>query len=128
MIDHLSTAVANIEEGRAFYDATLAALGATRLMNFDREGVHISGYGRDRKPTFWIAQYPDGQAASRAGHIAFAALDRAAVDAFHRAALAGGATDNGAPGPRPQYHENYYAGFVIDPDGNRLEAVCHAPA
>jgi catechol 2,3-dioxygenase-like lactoylglutathione lyase family enzyme len=62
-----------------------------------------------------------------AGHVAFAAPDRALVDAFHRAAMAAGATDNGAPGLRPHYHESYYGAFVIDPDGHRLEAVCHRP-
>ncbi len=61
------------------------------------------------------------------GHIAFAALDRNTVDAFYQAALAAGAVDDGAPGLRPHYHANYYAAFVIDPDGHRIEAVCHAP-
>ena len=96
-------------------------------MDFDGEGVSGSGWGRDGKPSFWISQGPGDAALPRVGHIAFAASDRASVDAFYRAALASGARDNGAPGLRPHYHPTYYAAFVIDPDGNRLEAVCHAP-
>lgn len=127
MIDHLSTTVADIEKARAFYDAVLATLGAGRVMNMDREEVRLSGYGVAGKPSFWIAAHQGSGAGPRPGHIAFAAPDRASVDAFHRAALAAGATDNGAPGLRPHYHPTYYASFVIDPDGNRLEVVCHRP-
>lgn len=127
MIDHLSITVANIEKSRGFYDAALAPLDATRIMNMDRPEVRISGYGRDGMPSFWIAD-AGGGADPLPGHVAFAASDRSAVDAFHQAAIAAGASDNGAPGLRPDYHPNYYASFVIDPDGNRLEAVCHKPA
>jgi catechol 2,3-dioxygenase-like lactoylglutathione lyase family enzyme len=126
MIDHLSTGVGDIEKARAFYDAVLATLGAARVMNFDAGEVHGSGYGREGKPSFWIGQRPEA-AGARVGHVAFAARSRSEVDAFHRAALAAGATDNGGPGLRPHYHASYYAGFVIDADGNRLEAVCHRP-
>jgi catechol 2,3-dioxygenase-like lactoylglutathione lyase family enzyme len=127
MLDHLSIAVSDIEKARTFYDAILATLGGQRLMNMDRPEVRISGYGRDGHPCFWIAAMPDTAAVALPGHVAFAAPDRSAVDAFHGAALAAGASDNGAPGLRPHYHPNYYASFVIDPDGNRLEAVCHKP-
>jgi catechol 2,3-dioxygenase-like lactoylglutathione lyase family enzyme len=127
MLDHLSIAVSDIEKARTFYDAILATLGGQRLMNMDRPGVRLSGYGRDRHPCFWIAAMADTAAVALPGHVAFAAPDRSAVDAFHGAALAAGASDNGAPGLRPHYHPNYYASFVIDPDGNRLEAVCHKP-
>lgn len=126
MIDHLSITVADIGKARAFYDAVLATLGAARIMNMDRPEVRISGYGREGKPSFWIADIGGG-VAPMPGHVAFAALDRSAVDAFHAAALAAGAADNGAPGLRAHYHPNYYGSFVIDPDGNRLEAVCHHP-
>jgi catechol 2,3-dioxygenase-like lactoylglutathione lyase family enzyme len=127
MIDHVSTTVSDIEKARAFYDAVLGALGAVRLMNAEHGPIAISGYGQGGKPSFWIAG-GTGEAPALAGHVAFAAPDRGAVDAFYKAAIAAGATDNGAPGLRPHYHENYYGAFVIDPDGNRLEAVCHAPA
>ncbi|MEJ2116859.1 MAG: VOC family protein, partial [Alphaproteobacteria bacterium] len=86
-----------------------------------------SGYGTKAvgwKPAFWIGA---GKPAPQ-GHIAFQAADRPSVDAFYQAALAAGAKDDGGPGLRPHYHPDYYAAFVIDPDGNRLEAVCHKPA
>lgn len=126
MIDHLFLQVGDIEKARSFYDPVMSALGAQRMMDLDRDEVRISGYGRGGEPAFWIAQ--TGAAAHPAGHVAFRAGDRSAVDAFHKAALASGAADNGAPGLRQHYHANYYAAFVIDPDGNRLEAVCHKPA
>ena len=85
-----------------------------------------AGFGRDGKPFFWIEAR--GRAVEGRLHIAFAVDDRATVDAFHAAALAAGATDNGAPGPRPIYHEHYYGGYVLDPDGHNIEAVCHRPA
>lgn len=121
MIDHLSISVSDIAKGRAFYDAVLAAVRGKRVMDIDD---HASGYGTDWRPVFWIGA--GGPALN--GHIAFAAPDRASVDAFYKAAIAAGAKDNGAPGLRPHYHPSYYGAFVIDPDGNRLEAVCHGPA
>ena len=133
MIDHLSVVVADIEAARRFYDAALAPLGARRLMDVDDAPDFVAaGYGvHEGEPAFWVGAGkpargtpapPDGQ------HIAFAAPDRAAVDAFHRVALAAGGRDNGAPGIRPHYHADYYAAFVVDPDGHRIEAVCHRPA
>lgn len=125
MIDHLSSAVSDIRAARSFYDAVLATLGAARLMDFDVEGAHGSGWGREGKPSFWVTQRDGAAPGPRGGHVAFAAPSRAAVDAFYEAALAAGAGDNGAPGLRLDYHPNYYASFVVDADGNRLEAVCH---
>ncbi len=128
MIDHLSLPVSDIDRARAFYDKVLATVGYKRMMDFGRS----AGYG-DEHPHFWIG-VPDGgpaegSAAAAAGfHLAFRAPSRAAVDAFYAAALAGGGRDNGAPGLRPHYHPDYYAGFVFDPDGNRIEAVCHLTA
>jgi catechol 2,3-dioxygenase-like lactoylglutathione lyase family enzyme len=127
MIDHIGIDVSDFARARAFYDAALAPLGATFLAQVPEEftgGVKVGGYGMDR-PTFWISE---GAAQTPAVHIAFAARDRAAVDAFHAAALAAGGTDNGRPGLRPQYHPDYYGAFVLDPDGNNIEAVCHRPA
>jgi catechol 2,3-dioxygenase-like lactoylglutathione lyase family enzyme len=83
-----------------------------------------AGFGRWGKPDFWIGEGEPGQAF----HIAFAADDRATVDAFHEAAIAAGGRDNGGPGLRPEYHPSYYGAFVLDPDGNNIEAVCHRPA
>jgi catechol 2,3-dioxygenase-like lactoylglutathione lyase family enzyme len=128
VIDHLSLGVRDLALSRAFYDAILAPLGYRRGYDHD----DMSGYGlpgvhplREQALSFWIGAEPEGAALS--GHVCFRAPDRAAVDAFHQAALAAGARDNGAPGLRPQYHASYYAAFVVDPNGHRLEAVCHQP-
>ena len=122
MIDHISIGVADLERGRAFYDAVLRPLGYSRLSNDD----HSSGYGNERDEfTINAADAPKGT--SRAGHVAFTAPARSAVNEFYEVALKNGAGDNGAPGLRPNYHENYYAAFVIDPDGHKIEAVCYRP-
>lgn len=131
MIDHLSLAVGDIERSRAFYDRVMPALGARRMADIEEADHVASGYGTSEgEPALWIGAarrggpapaIPEGQ------HVALAAADRGAVDAFYVAAIAAGATDNGGPGLRPHYHPHYYAAFVIDPDGHRLEAVCHAP-
>jgi catechol 2,3-dioxygenase-like lactoylglutathione lyase family enzyme len=119
MIDHLKLHVRDVERSRAFYEAALAPLGY-RVMLEPAPGV--VGLGADR-PDFWLA--PDAEAAGFA-HVAFRVEATDLVDAFHRAALDAGGRDNGAPGPRPQYHPRYYGAFVLDPDGNNVEAVCHA--
>jgi len=126
MIDHTGIAVRSFEAARAFYDRALAPLGASLLMMVPPEhtgGVKVGGYGRDGKPSFWLheADHRDSN------HIAFLARSRGEVDAFHQAALAAGGKDNGGPGLRPHYHPHYYGAFVLDPDGNNIEAVCHAP-
>ena len=119
MIDHLSLEVADYERSKRFYAAVLAPLGYQLFM----EGSSGAGFRKGFIPDFWVKQGEPGKST----HIAFACDDRAAVDAFHRAALAAGALDNGAPGLRPQYHPNYYGAFVSDPDGYNIEAVCHKP-
>jgi catechol 2,3-dioxygenase-like lactoylglutathione lyase family enzyme len=125
MVDHLGIRVGDYAASRRFYDAALAPLGAGPVMEVPAEaGVRGVGYGRAGKPAFWIGEGGPNAAGT---HIAFAAADRASVDAFYAAALAAGGRDNGAPGLRPQYHPNYYAAFVFDPDGINVEAVCHAP-
>ncbi|KRW93976.1 VOC family protein [Paracoccus sp. PXZ] len=126
MIDHIGFPVSDLDRSRAFYDRALAPLGVELLMEVTEEmtgghGAHL-GYGRDGKPFFWIGS---GQPAGAGTHVAFAAPDRATVDAFHAAALAAGGRDNGAPGLRPEYHPGYYGAFVLDPDGNNIEAVHH---
>lgn len=105
-----------------FYDAVLAPLGATRVMDF---GVAI-GYGTPQKPDFWIGKFDSGEG-FRESHIAFAANDRAAVRAFFETAVANGAEVLHEPRLWPEYHPTYYGAFVRDPDGNNVEAVCHAP-
>lgn len=127
MIDHITFGVSDFDRSTAFYDAALAPLEVHRLFDVPPEhsdGVRVCGYGDDR-PWFWLAEE---RAASGLLHIAFQASTRAAVDAFHAAAIEAGGMDNGGPGLRPLYHENYYAAFVLDPDGDNIEAVCHAPA
>jgi catechol 2,3-dioxygenase-like lactoylglutathione lyase family enzyme len=120
MIDHVSVDVADYEASKAFYAAALQPLGYELLMEPD---ASVAGFGAQRKPDFWIV----GGSPSGTTHIAFVSPDRPTVDAFHAAALEAGGRDNGAPGLRPQYHENYYGAYVHDPDGNNVEAVCHSP-
>jgi catechol 2,3-dioxygenase-like lactoylglutathione lyase family enzyme len=127
MIDHLSLKVSDFKRSRAFYEAALKPLGAAALYEVpaeENDGVPYAGFGRPPQPTFWIAPGPPS---SGPVHVAFHALTRRDVDAFHAAALAAGGRDNGAPGLRRHYHPDYYSAFVLDPDGNNAEAVCHSP-
>lgn len=127
MIDHSGIQVADIKAARAFYEACFAALGAGQLMEVPTQftgGKQVVGYGK-AKPDFWLTE---GVAQVPPLHYAFSATSRAEVDAFYDVALKAGGRDNGAPGPRPQYHKDYYGAFVLDPDGNNIEAVCHALA
>jgi len=118
MIDHVSLNVKDFGASRAFYEPALAALGYEPVMEFPK----AMGFGAGRKPSFWIAQR---EPAGSGVHVAFHCDDRATVDAFHAAALGAGGRDNGAPGLREHYHPRYYGAFVLDPDGNNVEAVCH---
>ncbi len=121
LIDHLQLVVRDLATSRRFYQAV-----------FDTIGIPIAGEG---DTYFWADELfistPDSEAAlgqlTGRHHLAFQARDRATVEAFHRAALANGGKDNGAPGERP-YHPGYYAAFVLDPDGNNIEVVFHGPA
>ncbi len=121
MFDHIGFRVRDVEASRKFYLAALATLGVGVAMEHGG-GV---GLGRGGKPQLWLSR---GEPHASPLHIAFAARDRAEVDAFHAAALAAGGKDNGAPGLRPHYHPNYYGAFAIDPDGHNIEAVCHSAA
>ena len=126
MIDHIGFPVSDLAKARAFYDGALAPLGITVQMEVTEEmtgghGAHL-GYGRDGNPFFWVGS---GKPAASGLHVAFAAADQTSVDAFYHAALAAGGRGNGAPGLRPQYHPSYYGAFVLDPDGNNIEAVHH---
>ena len=120
MIDHLSLRVADFGRSKRFFEAALAPLGYKTLMEFPGP---VAGLGADGKPDFWIAPGKTGEAT----HIAFATAQRSVVDAFYRAAIAAGGRDNGGPGLRREYHPTYYGAFVLDPDGNNIEAVCHLP-
>jgi catechol 2,3-dioxygenase-like lactoylglutathione lyase family enzyme len=120
MIDHIGLEVGDYEASRSFYSGGLQPLGYELLMEPDET---VGGFGAQGKPDFWIV----GGSPSGTTHIAFVASNRATVDAFYAAALEAGGRDNGPPGLRPQYHENYYGAYVHDPDGNNVEAVCHSP-
>jgi len=130
MIDHLSFYATNYPSSKRFYDSALAPLGYQTVMEmvatWDKEFPtrRMCAFGPPKKPIFWLMEVK--QPASPR-HVAFAAMDRSAVDAFHKAGLSAGGTDNGSPGPRPIYHPGYYGAFVVDPDGNNVEAVCHRP-
>ena len=127
MIDHLGFAVSDFARSRAFYLAALAPLGVELVMEVTADqtgGEAHAGFGSGGKPFFWIG---NGEAVSNCLHIALTAQSRAEVRAFYDAALAAGGRDNGPPGLRPHYHTDYYGAFVLDLDGNNIEAVAHRP-
>jgi catechol 2,3-dioxygenase-like lactoylglutathione lyase family enzyme len=127
MIDHLTIRVANYDRSKAFYTAALAPLGFRSLMEFEAPGIGKFGGLGAGKPELWLAQATPEHVVPFGQHIALGAERRAQVDAFHAAALAAGASDDGAPGLRPHYHPHYYGAFVIDPDGIHLEVCTHHP-
>lgn len=130
MIDHLSTYATNYRATKAFYEAALEPLGYSveheMVTTWDEDFLErrICAFGPPGKAAFWVIEVK--QAASPR-HVAFSAPDRASVAAFYQAALRAGGKDHGAPGLRPIYHEHYFGAFALDPDGNNVEAVCHAP-
>jgi len=128
VIDHIGMPVSDLARATDFYLKALAPLGIGMIMEVSAEqtgeGAAV-GFGAQGKPFFWIGE---GEKMANHIHVAFAATSRAEVDAFYQAAIAAGGKDNGAPGLRPHYHANYYGAFVLDPDGNNIEAICHAPA
>jgi catechol 2,3-dioxygenase-like lactoylglutathione lyase family enzyme len=123
MLSHVGIEVDDMERSRAFYEAALAPLGIEVVMDFGQ----AVGFGKQTElgpnPFFWLNSR--GRPATSGAHVCFGARTTDLVDAFHAAALSAGGTDNGAPGPRPQYHPGYYGSFVLDPDGNNVEAVNH---
>lgn len=126
MIDHLGVVVRDYARSKAFYAQALAPTGHARVVEMKGAlagGRDTAGFCHEDGSDFWISEGEPSQPL----HLAFRVASRAAVHAFHEAALAAGGTDNGAPGLRPQYHAHYYAAFVLDPDGHNLEAVCHEP-
>jgi catechol 2,3-dioxygenase-like lactoylglutathione lyase family enzyme len=127
MIDHVGFAVSDADKSRAFYEAALAPIGITLITTAmpDQTEAHgtAHGFGRDGKAFFWMG---DNERVGEGTHVAFAVGTRDEVDAFHAAGLKAGGRDNGAPGLRDHYGPDYYAAFVLDPDGNNIEAVCRA--
>jgi catechol 2,3-dioxygenase-like lactoylglutathione lyase family enzyme len=120
MFDHVSLFVADAAKSVGFYERVLTAMGYEKKMAFDKG----AGFGTADGMRFVVAQ---SEVPTVHAHFAFVAPDRAAVDSFHAAALAAGGTDNGAPGIRPKISEHYYAAFILDPDGNNVEASCRKP-
>ncbi len=118
IIDHIGMAIRDHKKSKNFYSACLAPLGIELVIEV--EGW--AGFGKAGKPEFWFGVHDQAQ---NPIHIAFSADNRAQVDAFYKAALTAGGSDNGAPGVREIYHPNYYGAFVLDPDGHNIEAVCH---
>jgi catechol 2,3-dioxygenase-like lactoylglutathione lyase family enzyme len=126
MLDHIGFGVTDFNRSKEFYSRALAPLGYKLVMqvSLSEDGDDgYAGFGDDR-PHFWIGT---GKPLQSRLHVAFAAKTRADVRAFYEAAIAAGGIDNGPPGLRPHYHENYYGAFVLDPDGHNIEAVNHLP-
>lgn len=120
MLDHMGFAVKDYARSKAFYEKALAPLGLTLVLEPMGEAA---GFGKHGKPSFWIEAH--GRPIQGRLHVAFGAESREVVDGFHAAALEAGGIDNGAPGIREMYHPSYYGAYVLDPDGNNIEAVCH---
>ena len=128
MLDHVSITVADLARSRPFWDAVMAALGVPCVWaEADAVGYGIRNATGDDSHTYLTVRQEAGAIYTGTGrHWCFRARSRAAVEAFHAAGMAAGGTSDGAPGLRPHYHAQYYAAFLRDPDGNRVEAVCHA--
>jgi catechol 2,3-dioxygenase-like lactoylglutathione lyase family enzyme len=126
MIDHVSITVSDLARAARFYDAVMAALGVPCVWREpDAIGYGTRSSAEDDRHTYLTIRATGAAIAADRRHWCFRAPDRAAVDAFHAAGLAHGGVDDGAPGLRPHYHARYYAAFLLDPDGNRVEAACH---
>ena len=124
MLDHIGFPVSNYNRSKSFYLQVLTTLGYQLVMEVSSErtgDTSSAGFGTEGRPRFWIAA---GAPMKGQMHVAFKANTRKAVEDFYEAALKAGGKDNGAPGLRPHYHENYYGAFVLDPDGHNIEAVC----
>jgi catechol 2,3-dioxygenase-like lactoylglutathione lyase family enzyme len=125
MIDHIGVCVSDYQRSKTFFREALAPLGYGLVMELDLPEGKVGGLGvGGAMPDFWITQ---GAAQRPPVHVAFNAENRPTVDAFYQAAIAAGGKDNGKPGLRPHYHRDYYGAFIIDPDGNNIEAVSHQP-
>jgi len=126
MLDHISLGVTDLERSRHFYDAVLRPLGLVRTVDFEDRGSDYGAMAGSLGVEFTITTEKRPMP-SPGMHVCFRAPDRLAVHAFYAAALVSGGLEDGEPGLRPHYHQDYFAAFVRDPDGHRIEAVCHAP-
>lgn len=125
MIDHTGIIVSDIKTSKAFYEKALTPIGYALILELPASvtgHADVAGFGEPPKPDFWIS---GGTPNKPPVHIAFRVASRAKVEAFYKAAMEAGGTENGPPGLRPHYHPNYYGAFVLDPDGHNIEAVCH---
>ena len=125
MLDHVGIPVSDYARSKSFYAKVLKPLGYGLVLEVsspETGGASQAGFGTGHRPQFWIGM---GKPLKGRAHFAFAAKNRDAVRAFYDAAMKAGGSDNGAPGLRPHYHENYFGAFVLDPDGHNIEAVCH---
>ncbi len=125
MLDHVGMPVSDYERSKVFYSKVLKPLGYDLVFEVSSKetgGNRSAGFGAGKRPQFWIGT---GKPIKGAVHFAFTAKNRESVRAFYDAAMKAGGSDNGAPGLRPHYHENYFGAFVHDPDGHNIEAVCH---
>lgn len=120
-IDHMGLKAVDFERSLAFYKAALGAVGIKCLMEFEHDSDHHAGFGVENS-FFWLSS---GGRHRGEAHLAFTAKSRAEVIAFHSVGLSMGGRDNGKPGLRPHYHKDYFGAFLLDPDGNNIEAVCH---
>ena len=127
MLDHVSLGVTDLERSRRFYDAALRPVGLVRILDFEGRGSDYGAMPGQLGVEFTITAELSARSPAPGMHFCFRAHDREAVRAFHAAALRAGGRDDGTPGMRPVYHPDYYAAFILDPDGHRIEAVCHAP-
>ncbi len=127
MLDHVSLGVTDLERSRRFYDAALRPLGLFRILDFEGRGSDYGAMRGQLGVEFTITAEPGAGSPAPGMHVCFRARDRQAVRAFHAAALRVGGYDDGRPGMRSVYHPDYYSAFILDPDGHRIEAVCHAP-
>ncbi len=130
MLDHASISVNDYKESIKFYDETFEILGFKRIMTFETDEYNVAGYGLDGRPHFWVSteSKPNSQefvGKGRGVHFAFKAPNAESVDKWYKKCLELGGNDNGAPGPRAQYHPGYYGAFIIDPNGWRIEAAIH---
>lgn len=123
MIDHMGFDVRDLHKSKSFYERALAPLGIKLQVYLEEWGA--AGFGTDR-PRFWLGKGTPSNGADEV-HLCFSAKNRSEVRAFYEAAISAGGRDNGPPGLRPIYHEHYYGAFVLDPDGNGIEACCHLP-
>jgi catechol 2,3-dioxygenase-like lactoylglutathione lyase family enzyme len=118
MFDHIGLRVKDVAASARFYEAVLEPLGGERCS----QDATSAGFGPPGAPAFWLVEAAD--AGERGAHLAFRAADRGAVERFYKRGLEAGGRDNGAPGLRADYGPSYYAAFLLDPDGNNVEAVC----